>query len=481
MPNTVVNIDLRAETGAVPQPTYSDLVIVGRDPEIVDPTYNSPALYSSAADVATDFGTGSDAHTSAVQIDEMGAREYWVVMLETTTHNETVEGSDTGAVQSGTLSNVPLRGSVDTVTVTLDGAAQDVIPTTETSPSAPDAGEAKLNFDTGEIITGEPSSGAATGIVVDYETLSWTDAFSEMTPRGLDLAILADTRADESYIGELSELTSWASTNDASVIAAYENGANYTDDVAAMDAYHAMGAYVSSGNLLTFGHKSAEDTAAGIAGRMATKRPWFDPFWDGSADFNFDNGAFRPSLVGSPSQPGTFEGGDVDGNGPTNILKTVQGIQILSNSLTTAGSGSAYQYFDVRRTEHFIETEIQSALESLRLRQDQIPFADIGRTLIEDAIRTRLSQYVSSGGFTAEELAAIQAEDENEPNQTTLPTGPTGTEAAGTPLSALQVYVPGLDELSQDDISNRRWSNVQVTATLAGNVHEFNVALTVQV
>ena len=481
MPNTVVNIDLRAETGAVPQPTYSDLVIIGRNPEIADPTTNTPSLYNSAATVATDFGVGSDVHTAALQIQEMGAREWWVVMLDTTTHTETVEGSDAGAVQSGTLSDVPLRGGLDNITVNLDGAAQTIIPTTETAPSAPSSGEVKINFDTGELITGDASSGASTGIVVDYETLSWSEAISEMTPRGLDLAIMADTRADKSYIGEFDELVSWASTNDSSVILAYENGANYADDTTAMNAYHEMGEYLTSGNLYTIAHKSAEDVAAGVAGRLATKQPWFDPFWDGGADYNFDSGSFRSSLVGSPSQPGTFEGGDVDGNGPTNVLKTVQGVQILSNSLTTAGAASNYQYFDVRRTETFIETEIKSALEALRLRRDQIPFADIGRTLIQDAITTRLNQYVSSGGFSADALEELQNQDQNDPNPVPMPTGPTGTDLNGVPLSNLEVYVPPLDDLSQDDLANRRWTGVQVGGTLAGNVHEFGVQLTVQV
>lgn len=483
MPNTVVDIDLRSETGAVPQATYSDLIVIASEPDVADPVYNDPQPYDSSAEVRTDYGPNSDAYVSSLAIEEMGARQWWVVMVDSNEYTETVAAP---GEQEGSVSNAPIRGGLSRITVTLDGTAQTVIPTTETAPVAPSSGEAKVNFDTGRVITGDPSAGTGTGISVTYESLTLNAAFTELSPRNFDLAIFADVRADKSYIGDMDSLIQWGSANHVSAVVAYANGAAFTTDAAAMDEYHDIGSYISSGNLLTVAHKSDDDVAGAIAGRLSTKRPWFDPFWDGAADFGFTTGHFRPALVGSPAQPGTMEGGNASGNGPTNVIKEVNGTLVLSNSVTTAGAASNYQYFDVRRTETFIEAEIESALEALRLRRDQIPFADIGRTLITDSLTSRLNQYVSSGG-----AGGVVPDEENpndefgaDPNSpyARLPDpGPTGTEEGGVPLRNLEVFVPRIDDLSTDDRANRRWTGIQVVATLAGNVHTFNIELTVQV
>ena len=489
MPNTVVDINLRSATGALPQQTYSDLVVIGDDPDIADPTYNEPAPYDTPSAVETDFGTNSDVFTASQAVAQQGADQWWVVMLEPTTHTETLNSSDSQAVQSGSVTNTPIRGGLSNITVTLDGTEQTVVPTTQTGPTAPASGEAKVNFDTGEVITGDTSSGTGTGIEVSYDALSWSDAKTNMSPVGLDLAVLADVRADASFIGDLDELVGWSSGTNASVIAAYEDGSTFATDADAMSAYHDIGGYIQSGNFLPIAHKSSDDVAAGVAGRVSTKQAWFDPYWDGDANYGFSTGRFRPALIGSPSQPQTMEGGDASGSGPVNVLQTVNGTQVLSNSLTTAGAASNYQYFDVRRTETFIVSQIQQALNSLRLRRDAIPFASIGRTLIQDAITGRLSQFVTSGGNPP--VPAQQQEggnqqgqdnpDENAPNQQAQPTGPTGTEDGGVPLRELRVRVPQIDNLSEDDRANRRWTGIQVTGTLTGNVHEFGVELTVQV
>lgn len=490
MPSTVVDIDLRQTAGAVPRPTYSDLVVIGDEPDIADPTYNEPIPYDTASAVETDFGTNSDVYAASQEIQNQGADEWWVVMLDHTQYTESgLNNSDTSAVQSFTLSNTPIRAGVSNVTITLDGTAQTIIPTTETSPTAPASGEVKLNFDTGEGITGDTSSGTGTGIEATYDVLDWSQATTRMSPRGLDLAVLADVRADKSYIGDLDELLIWASSGtgadeqEASVVVAYEDGSTFADDTAAMNTYHEMGKYLTSGHLLPIAHKSTDDVASGIASRISTKRPWFDPYWDGGADYGFTNNEFRPSLVGKPSQPGTLEGGDANGNGPVNVLQNVNGVQVLSNSLTTAGAGSDYQYFDVRRTETFLINEIQQALNSLRLRRDQIPFASIGRTLIQDAISDRLARYASSGGSPPVQLQqeGTNNEDQNAPNQQAQPTGPTGTEDGGVPLREFRVRVPEIENLSEDDRANRVWNGIEVTGTLAGNTHTFGVELTVQV
>lgn len=489
MPTQLVDIDLKSETGAVARQTYSDLVLVGRDPDVSDPTYNEPLSFDSAASVESEFGEDSDVYRASKEVESRGVSDWWVVMLESSEHQETIGDSDTESADAGVVENTPIRGGIDNITVELDGDELDVVPTTETEPEKPDSGEAAVNFDTGEVKTGESSDGSSTGIEVFYETLSWDDAFTEMSPKGLDLGVLANTHADRSYIGELDEFLQHAESENMSIVVAYENGDEYDDDEEAMEAAHDIGGYIPSGSVLPIAHKSKDDVAAGVAGRLATKEPWFNPYMDGGADYSFSMDEYRRSLIGSPNTPGKFEGGDDDGEGPCNVLHTEMGVQILSNSLSTAGESSNYQYFDVRRTEHFIVNETRNALKTLRMSRESIPFAPIGRTLIENALRKTLNPYVATTGraLSEEEVEALRqaAQDEEEDVAEELerifPERRASNHEANVPLSELDIHVPRYDDLSRQDRANRRWSGIQITAQIAGNAHTFAVEMAVQV
>lgn len=487
MPTQVVDVDLRSQTGAIAQDTFSDLIVFAREPTVSDVDYNEPNVYDSASQVASDFGEDSDAYEASREIERRGARQWWVVMLETTEHNnETVGNSDTEQVSEGELENAPLRGGVENVSAAKDGDDLEVQPVTSSPPEAPDEGSISINFDTGEVRTDLPSSGEDSGIVVSYETVGFDAAFPDLTPLGFDLAVLADTRADRSYIGSIDEIVAWADTEpvNASVVVAYDNGNNYETDEDAMAAAHDFGGYVASGRVLPIAHKSSDDVAAGVAGRLATKRPWFNPYMDGAANYSFSTDQYRPALIGDPGQPGTFEGGDNGQEGPTNVLHTEMGVQILSNSLSTAGEGSNYQYFDVSRTENFIVQETKRALRSLRLRNESIPFAPKGKALIENALRKTLNAYVSSAGraLSQEEIEQLRRDtDDADLEDAVFPQRRATDSEADVPLSELDIHVPDYDDLSRDDRANRVWSGIQITAQLAGNVHTFSVELLVQV
>lgn len=490
MPTQVVDVDLQTETGAVSQRTYSDLVVVASNPTIADPTYNQPNVYDSASSVAADFGDGSDAHVASQQIESRGVRRWWVVMLESTDMSETVGDSDSSSTDEGAVDNAPMQGGTGNVTVTLDSTEQTLVPSTGTPPSKPDAGNAAVNFDTGEVVTGESSTGSDSGIVVEYQSLSWDDAFTNMDTRDLDLVILGDTHADRSYIGELDELAEWSSGQNASMVAALENGGTYDTDEDAMAAAHETAGYLSSGDVMAVAHKSDDDVAAGIAGRLATKQAWFDPYMDGSANYSFSMDEYRRALIGDPSTPGSFEGGDNEGSGPVNVLYTEQGHQILSNSLSTAGSDSDYQFFDVARTEAFIRSEIKDALRGLKLSAETIPFAPVGRTMIESSLRNRLNQYVSASGraLSTEEVEQLEQQlDSDEDSDATSVEDLLGEArvpsdgSANVPLSELSINVPRYDDLSPSARADRRWSGITIQARLAGNAHTFGVTVQVTV
>lgn len=481
MPTQVVDVDLQTETGAIAQRTFSDLIVIARYPTEPDPTFNEPRVYDAASQVASEFGSGSDAHESALEIERQGARQFWVVMLETEEHSETLGDSDTESTQEGEVENTPMLGGDDNIDVTVDGVSVDNVFTTVSPPEEPDEGEAAINTDTGEIHVGDETTGQDAGIQVEYLTSSFDAAEPELTEGRFDLAILADTRADRSYIGELSQLNSWIEGNEAAMVLAHANGNQYDTDEQAMQAAHAVGGYITSGRVLPIAHKSNDDVGAGFAGRLATKRPWFNPYMDGGADYGFSMESYRKSLIGSPNQPNTFEGGDSEGAGPANVLYREMGSQLLSNSLSTAGADSNYQFFDVARTEAFIVHEVKTALRELRLHRESIPFAPIGRTLIEAKLRDRLNAYVSPTGraLSPEETARL-VDDDDGPFFLDQPRLSSDSQA-NVPLSELRINVPRYDDLPQNDRANRVWSGIRIDATLAGNVHTFQVELAVLV
>ena len=497
MPTSVVDINLRSETGTLARNTYSDTIIVASEPTVASPTYNTPLVYDTADDVATDFGTDSDAHIASQKVENQGADSWWVVMLERTTHSETITDSDTSAVSSGTVANTPMAGPTGTVSISVDGTDLDVVATTDDPPTAPNSGEARYNPDTGDLKVPSPSSGSGAGIQVDYETNSWAKAKPEMDALDLELCLLADVRAGPGYIGDLDELLTWSSSHRASMITALENGSDYADDTEALAAAHNVAAYLPSGNHMCVAHKSSDDVAAAITGRISTKRPWFDPYWDGAADYGINTGYYRESMVGNPNAPGTFEGGDSNQDGPVNVLISQSGNLVMSNSLSTAGEGSNYQYFDVRRTEDFVAGEARAALTGLRLRRDQIPFAPIGRTLIQDAIRSRLQPYVATGATTVvnkqneqnedqeedqgdTEGEQQKEEDERQKDQEEMLTEKGNTDS-GVPLGKLTIQVPRIDQLGPQARGNRVWENIRIEGRLASNVHTFSVDLSVKV
>lgn len=450
MPVSVVDINLSASTGATAKPTYNDIALIGHATTAPSVGYNNAKRYSSPDDVATDFGDGSDVHVASQALSQMGVESWVAAAAEEVTVTGELLGGDTSSTSTGTISNIPVHDDLSAVSVYVDGTEKTVVPQTASPPDAngsPATDEAFVNFDTGEVVTGEATSGTGSGITADYNYLDWANLKPELEPLGIDLFTLADTRCKREHIGNLDELVTFVGSIDAAVIGAHMNGADAASDSEAMQTAHDVAGYVPSGDLMMVAHKSSEDVAAYIAGQLGVNPAWFDPFWDGEG-YPLSTDLYRRSLVGDPGTTETFEGGDANGNGPSNAIISVDGTLVLSNSLTTAGSSSDYQYLDIGRTESFIASEVEEALKSLRLDNDQIPFTKDGRSQILGAIRGRLKQYVGSNN---------------------------------APLSDIEVTAPTIDQLSDADKANRVFSGITVEGTLASNVHEFGVELNVRV
>ncbi|QBI90023.1 tail sheath protein [Halobacterium phage ChaoS9] len=434
MPTTVVDIDLTADIAARPRETLTDVVVIGTAAD-QPPGANFGELrqYARASEVSNDYGEDSDVLTTSEAIAEMGAQHWYVIVLEETAVQD--ENVDDGAA----VENTPILGEVG---VTAD--ARDVVYSTETPPAAPNEGEVAVNTESGVVTTGD-----GTAATLSYSYVDWDD-LQVVTAEGLDVAGLADVQAGRQHIGELNALATWADDADVGIVSPYLDARTVEDEFEAMQVAHDVGTYVQSGDLLTFVHKSDEDVGGYVLGQLARNDPWFDPFWDGEG-YPFSSEPFRANLVGEPGEHGTFEGGDAsnDGSGPTNvIIEPRDGTLVLSNSLTTAGTDSDFQFWDVARTQAFAARVVETALGDLRLQEDRIPFTDDGRTMISSEITAALSDY--EGG-------------------------------ADDPFTEVDVQVPAVDELSDDDRADRRWTGIGIDGTLSGNGHEFGLTLNVSI
>jgi len=425
MPKEIVHIDLSTETGARPQPTYTDVGIVGTmTSSPPNAGFGEVNRYTSAADVSNDYGDGTPVHTSSQALAEMGASYWYVLVLEATEQSETLtDGTD--------LPNGPVLGEQE---ISIDSA--DIGFTTESPPvQDQDTAATVINTDTLEVATSE------TDPELTYYTADFT-GLDVMSPT-INRVGAADIRATERDIGTLNALQSWASSNDAGMITGGPNVSTFADVETAMDTAHAVSGYLPSGGHAMLVNNNSEDLAAYLLGRLATSDPWHNFYWD-----ELPVGGAVSTKIGDPATADTFEGGDTDNSGPLNVIINKGGTTIVSNSLTTAGNSSDYQFFDVRQTAVFIRAEVRRILESLRIRRDRIPFTSDGRDIILNVISDTLQEYV--GG-------------------------------TGNPLSAASTTVPEVASLSDTDKANREWTGIELDITLAGDVHEFTLGLTVGV
>lgn len=434
MPTTVVDIDLTADIAARPRETLTDVVVIGTAADQPPgAAFGELRQYTRASEVSNDYGEDSDVLTTSEAIAEMGAQHWYVIVLEETAVQD--EDIDDGAA----VVNTPILGEAG-----VTAAARDVVYSTESPPAAPAGGEVAVNTETGEVTTDD-----GTTATLSYSYVDW-DALQVVADEGLDAAALADVQAGREHIGDLDALATWADAAGVGIVQPYVDARTLEDEFAAMQVAHDVGTYVQSGDLLTFVHKSDEDTGGYVLGQLARNDPWFDPFWDGEG-YPFSSEAFRVDLVGSPGETGTFEGGssDNDGTGPTNvIIEPRSGTLVLSNSLTTAGTESDFQFWDVARTQAFAARVVETALGDLRLQEDRIPFTDDGRTMISSEITAALSDY--EGG----------PED---------------------PFTEVNVQVPAVEDLSEEDRADRRWTGIGIDGTLSGNGHEFGLTLNVDI
>ena len=428
---TPVEIDLSAETAALPQETFTDVAVVGTAADAPpEGQFGEVNRYMSAAEVSADYGENSDVHVASQAIEEMGAGEWYVLVLEET------EEVDEDVADGDTLANAPALGSAG-----VTAAARDVVYSSQDPPAQPGDGEVAVNMDTGTVTTDD-----GTNATLTYSHVDWTQ-LELLEPKGVNRAHLANRQAGLEHIGSYDEFTSWASGADVGVVLPIKDISSYSDDETGMNKAHEIAGYLPRANTLGVAHKSSADVGGYVLGQLAINDPWFNPYFDGDG-YPFDSGQIEERLIGDPGTAGTFVGGDDQNEGPVNVVISVSGVNLLWQSVTTAGSASNYQFFDVKMTEMFASSVVENALTSLRLREDRVPFTPEGRMMIASTIRGALGVYTGS-------------QDD--------------------PFSEVEVYVPKIEELSDSNKANRQWTGITITGTLTGDAHTFDLELSVTV
>ncbi|RKS83317.1 hypothetical protein BDK61_2660 [Haloarcula quadrata] len=426
-----VEIDVSAETAALPQETFTDVAVIGTAANAPpDAAFGEVNRYGSAAEVANDYGDGSDVHVASQAVAENGADFWYVLVLEQT------EVVDENVDDGNTVANTPIHGKVG-----VSADARDVVYTADDPVAAPAEGEVAVNTATGEISTGD-----GTAATLTYSHVDWS-GLVELEYHGVNRAHLADTRAGREDIGDYDEFVAWAASARVGVPLPIEDPRQYESDEEAMAVAHDVAGYVPGGHVLGITAKASGDVGAHQLGKMAVNDPWRDFHMDGEG-YPFAIDGIRGSLIGNPGVNDTFVGGDADGNGPTNVVVSIEGTNTLWRSVSTAGASSDYQFFDVKMTEDFAISVIQNALISRQLNRDQIPFTEDGQSMIEDAIIGGLNQYVG---------------------------GP------DDPFAEADITVPAPEDVPEDDRANRQWTGIQLDYRLTGSAQTFGVQMTLSV
>jgi len=190
---------------------------------------------------------------------------------------------------------------------------------------------------------------------------------------------------------------------------------------------------LSSGNGFYLAHADSdttEDVSAAALGVLMTLRPWNTTFW------RYINVAVNEYFA--PGDVPTLEAAKVNV-----ITNRVDRVNRISNALTLSGSP---KFIDVTRTKYYAVTAIQDSVASLRLRMAKLPYTPAGLDYVRGAIAQALEGMVRSGA-----------------------------------LHSYTIAMPAFEDIPDADKANRVLQNVNINAALAGDIHTFDLNLTVSV
>jgi len=416
VPVQAINITTSAEIAAPAVASYGEICILGQDAggTAADETL---VTCNNLAEVATQFGSGTDIYNAAVEAFAQGVSSIKAIRAKTTS----VVGEVVTEGSEQTLTGIP-AGSRLTGRVTPTAGAATFVGFKYDDPlTVPGTGEFVVNSKTGKVFF----EGASTD-TINYTVVDWESAIAKMIDDPtIDIVVLANSPANAAYYGDLDYV--WSNYVDPyNVIFPIQT--DPTESVA--DQVTGAGKY-SSKNVVAVAHKdTGSDVAGGVAGVISKTQPWDKLMWKSIARVSMAS-YFTPSEVDS-----TLEANKV------NAIISKVGSDVLSDGLTTFGGD--YKFVDITRTQYYIEGLIDSALTAL-IKNARVPYTPTGAASVQSAIASALDVAVGVGA-----------------------------------LSGYTVQMPDFDSIPQADKSARKLQNILVTAYLAGHIQTISLSLSLQ-
>jgi hypothetical protein len=247
----------------------------------------------------------------------------------------------------------------------------------------------------------------------------------------LDVAGSLDTVAGRDFFfvvpvgfttAELIAISTWCASNDRMCICT----PTYDTTVANIIS---MAQGMATENTGVFAHRGTEAgaqvyLASGICGLMAPK----------------DAGSATWAL----KTPDTIVVNEYDGADETLLLADSVNIftEEYGRGITQQGTATNGGYLDITRAKYWLKYRLQEELALLFMNRDKVPFTAIGQGLIANAIQTVINMADTMGILVAEETT---------------------------------ITVPSPDDLLTNDKANRKWTGIEVDATIQGSVHSVEI------
>lgn len=263
------------------------------------------------------------------------------------------------------------------------------------------------------------AAGSPTATEVESALDSLAPYASQKLVHGVCLAQITDPTL-------LAKLKAFADANNVIFTATNAPG----DSVSTITA---AGSEIASGNGFFLAHAdtdTTEDVAAAALGVIMTVRPWNTTFW------RYINVAVNEYFA--PGDVPTLEAAKINV-----ITNRVDRVNRISNALTLSGSP---KFIDVVRTKYYAVTAIQDSVATLRLRMAKLPYTPAGLDYVRGAIAQALEGMVRTGA-----------------------------------LHTYTIAMPAFEDIPDADKANRILQNVNINAVLAGDIHTFDLNLTVSV
>jgi hypothetical protein len=224
-----------------------------------------------------------------------------------------------------------------------------------------------------------------------------------------------------------AKLKTFAEANGLIFTVTNTNGATAAEIVADVTA-------LSSANGYFLAHADSDqtgDVAAAALGTLSVLKPWVTPYWK---EITSDVNAYF-----APSDGATLEAAKVN-----YILDLGDGVNRMSQALTTLTTGTP-KYIDITRSKYYIALTLQNAIAQYRIATEKIPYTATGLKYIAGELSGALEKLISVGA-----------------------------------ISVYTVTMPDIDSIDAADIEDRKLTGVKVSGTLAGDMHAFEIDLTLE-